>query len=66
MLLICRSPAILASADSTLLERVAVLRNGGLSQDKVIKVLTVHPQVRDATSPASLRHCAKVVLQQCM
>ena len=47
VVLLCRSPPILASADSTLLERVAVLRNGGLSQDEVIKVLTVHPQVCD-------------------
>ncbi len=52
-MLLRRSPAILASADSTLLERVAVLRNGGLSQDEVIKVLTVHPQVIPPSLPVS-------------
>lgn len=46
----CRSPSILACADESLLERVSLLRNGGLSQVDIVKMLTVHPQVR--------QHCA--------
>ena len=42
----CRSPSILACADESLLERVSLLRNGGLSQIDIVKMLTVHPQVR--------------------
>ena len=62
LILLRRSPQILASADSTLLKRVAVLRNGGLSQDEVIKVLTVHPQVRIATVVCTpIRHPVSAV-----
>ncbi|CAK0785304.1 hypothetical protein CVIRNUC_008511 [Coccomyxa viridis] len=42
---IARSPSILACADESLLERVSLLRNGGLSQVDIVKMLTVHPQV---------------------
>ena len=52
---------MLASADSSLLERVAVLRNGGVSQDQVVKMLTAHPQVHDTRTFHPVRHWALLV-----
>ena len=40
-----RSPPILMSADSTLVERASILRDGGLSQEQIVKLIMSHPQV---------------------
>lgn len=42
---VSRSPPILMSADSTLVERASILHGGGLSQQQIVKLIMSHPQV---------------------